>query len=110
MRSAVPTSVSVEPGPRLPEPVVFAAYFVTSEALTNIAKNARATSAAVDVIRRNGNLLVIIADDGTGGADPAAGTGLRGLTDRVEALGGTLHVGDRPAGGTLVAAALPIDR
>ena len=110
MRSAVPTSVSVEPGPRLPEPVAFAAYFVTSEALTNIAKYARATSASVDVTRRDGNLVVTIADDGIGGADPAGGSGLRGLADRVDALGGTLHVGDRPAGGTLVAAELPLER
>jgi signal transduction histidine kinase len=110
LRSAVPTSESVEPGPRLPEPVAFAAYFVTSEALTNIAKYARATSASVDVTRRDGNLVVTIADDGIGGADPAGGSGLRGLADRVDALGGTLHVGDRPAGGTLVAAELPLDR
>ncbi len=110
LRSAVPTTVSVEPGPRLPEPVAFAAYFVTSEALTNIAKYARATSASVDVTRRNGSLVVTIADDGVGGADPAGGTGLRGLNDRVEALGGTLRVGDRPTGGTVVAAELPLDR
>jgi signal transduction histidine kinase len=110
LRSAVPTTVSVEPGPRLPEPVAFAAYFVTSEALTNIAKYARATSASVDVTRRNGSLAVTITDDGVGGADPAGGTGLRGLNDRVEALGGTLRVGDRPTGGAVVAAELPLDR
>jgi signal transduction histidine kinase len=110
LRSAVPTTVSVEPGPRLPEPVAFAAYFVTSEALTNIAKYARATSASVDVTRRNGSLVVTITDDGVGGADPAGGTGLRGLNDRVEALGGTLRVGDRPTGGAVVAAELPLDR
>ena len=83
---------------------------MTSEALTNIAKYARATSASVDVTRRNGSLVVTIADDGIGGADPAGGTGLRGLNDRVEALGGTLRVGDRPTGGTVVAAELPLDR
>jgi signal transduction histidine kinase len=110
LRSAVPTSVSVESGPRLPEPVAFAAYFVTSEALTNIAKYARATSASVDVTRLDGDLAVSIADDGVGGADPAGGTGLRGLTDRVESLGGTLRVSDRPAGGTLVVAKLPLRR
>jgi signal transduction histidine kinase len=104
VRSAVPTTVTVQAGPRLPEPVAFAAYCVTSEALANIAKHARAGSASVRVARAGGRLLVEIEDDGVGGADPAHGTGLRGLADRVEALGGTLRLAERPGGGTVITA------
>jgi signal transduction histidine kinase len=107
LRSAVPTSVSVEPGPPLPEPVEFAAYFVASEALTNVAKYAQASAATVRVTRTGGVAVVEIGDDGVGGADPAAGTGLRGLADRVEALGGVLRVAGPPGGGTVVTAELP---
>lgn len=108
IRSAVPTTVEVEPGARIPEPVAFAVYFVTSEALTNIAKYARASRAEVRVTRPDGQVAVEIADDGVGGADLSRGTGLRGLVDRVEALGGHLRVADRPSGGTTVTARLPV--
>jgi signal transduction histidine kinase len=107
LRSAVPTTLSVEPGP-VPEPVAFAAYFVASESLTNVAKYAGASAATVRVTREEGALLVEIADDGVGGADPALGSGLRGLADRVEALGGALRVAERPGGGTVVGAVLPL--
>jgi signal transduction histidine kinase len=106
VRSAVPTTVSVQPGPRLPEPVAFAAYCVTSEALANIAKHAHADRASVRVARAGRRLVVEIEDDGVGGADPAHGSGLRGLADRVEALGGTFRLADRPGGGTLITAEL----
>ncbi|MEV6494087.1 ATP-binding protein, partial [Actinoplanes sp. NPDC051633] len=105
--SAVPTTVQIEPGPRMPEPVALASYFVTSEALTNIAKHAEATGATVRVRRPVGQVVVEIADDGIGGADVGRGSGLRGLQDRVEALGGTLQVGPAPSGGTMVTARLP---
>jgi len=107
LRSAVPTSLAVDPGP-VAEPVAFAAYFVASEALTNLAKYAHASAATVRVTHGDGTLLVEIADDGIGGADPALGSGLRGLADRVEALGGALWVADRPGGGTVVGAVLPL--
>jgi signal transduction histidine kinase len=107
VRSAVPTAVTVEPGPPLPEATAFAAYLVTSEALANVAKHARAGTASVRVIRRNGRVVLEISDDGVGGADPCRGTGLRGLTDRVEALGGSLHVRNGRMGGTIVSADLP---
>ena len=110
IRSTVPTTVTVEPGPVLPEPIAFAAYFVVSEALTNVAKYAHATTASVQVRRPGRHVVVDITDDGMGGADPSRGTGLRGLTDRVEALGGTFHVSDRAGAGTLVSARLPLDR
>jgi signal transduction histidine kinase len=109
VRSAVPTTVEVEPGPALPEPIAFAAYLVTAEALTNVARHARATSASVRVTREPGRLVVEVTDDGGGGADMSAGTGLRGLADRVEALDGTLHLGDSPTGGTVLMARLPVE-
>jgi signal transduction histidine kinase len=107
LRSVVPTTVSCEVGLRLPEPVAFAAYFVASEALANVAKYAHATAATVR-LRRNGVQAVIeIADDGVGGADPARGSGLRGLADRVEALDGRLRVSSPVNGGTVVTAEMP---
>jgi signal transduction histidine kinase len=108
MRSAVPTTVTVEPGPQLPDPIAFAVYLVISEALTNVARYAAATSASVRVSRTEPGLVVEVADDGVGGADMTRGTGLRGLADRVEALDGTLRVGDGPGGGTVVTAVLPV--
>ncbi|MBE8518215.1 sensor histidine kinase [Amycolatopsis sp. H6(2020)] len=106
-RSAVPTTVEYADGPRLPQPIEFAAYFVASEALANAAKHARAGVVTVRV-RRDGPMAVIeIADDGVGGVDPAAGSGLRGLTDRVEALRGHLTVVSPAGGGTVVRAELP---
>jgi signal transduction histidine kinase len=107
LRSAVPARLECEPGPRLPRPVEFAAYFVASEALANVAKYARATGVTVRLMRGDAVAVIEIADDGVGGADPAAGTGLRGLTDRVEALGGRLRVSSPPDGGTVVTAELP---
>ncbi len=108
LRSAVPTTVAYKTGPRLPAPVEFAAYFVASEALANIAKYAQASAATVRVSRTESDVLIEISDDGVGGADPAAGTGLRGLADRVEGLGGRFQVSGRPGGGTLVTAWLPV--
>ena len=80
------------PEERLPEPVETAAYYVVAEALTNVAKYAQASGVVVRVERLNGVARVEVADDGVGGADPARGSGLRGLADRVEALGGRLGV------------------
>jgi signal transduction histidine kinase len=106
-RSPVTATVSYETAGRLPPPVEFAAYFVASEALTNVAKYAGATAVAIRV-RRSGSLASIeIADDGAGGADAACGSGLRGLADRVEALGGHLRVASAPGEGTTIVAELP---
>jgi len=106
-RSTVPTTVSYEASGRLPDPVELAAYFVTSEALANVTKYARASTATVRV-RRNGRGAVIeIADDGVGGADDARGSGLRGLADRVGALDGTLGVVSPRGAGTIVRAEMP---
>jgi signal transduction histidine kinase len=107
LRSAVPTTLSVVPGDRLPEPVEFAAYYVASEALANVAKYAAASAATVRVTRADAGVEIEIADDGVGGADPSRGSGLRGLTDRVEALGGRLRLASPADGGTVVTAELP---
>jgi signal transduction histidine kinase len=107
LRSAVPTTVTCEPGPPLPEPVAFAAYFVASEALANVAKYAHATAATVRIRRPGLEAVIEITDDGVGGADPARGSGLRGLADRVEALDGRLRVSSPVNGGTVVTAELP---
>jgi signal transduction histidine kinase len=88
-------------------PVEAAAYYVVAEALANVAKYASADAVSVRVERRNGSAIVEVADDGVGGANPARGSGLRGLSDRVEALGGTLAV-ESPAGhGTRLRAEIP---
>jgi signal transduction histidine kinase len=107
-RAALPTTAVVDDGPRLPQPVEFAAYFVASEALANVAKHARASAAAIRLRRNGPDVEITITDDGVGGADPGRGTGLQGLTDRVEALGGRLDVGTSAEGGTVVTATLPL--
>ncbi|MFF4353047.1 sensor histidine kinase [Streptomyces sp. NPDC001530] len=101
-RAGLPVSVAVGVG-RLPPPVEAAAYFVCAEALTNIAKHAAATRASVEVVAEAGTIVVRVTDDGRGGAD-AQGSGLRGIADRVEALGGSITVGGGAAGGTLLVA------
>jgi PAS domain S-box-containing protein len=104
----LPVAVDVPLDERLPETVEAAAYFVVCEALTNVAKYAHASQARVHVGRSDGAAQVEIVDDGVGGADKHSGSGLRGLADRVEALGGRLVV-DSPAGeGTAVRALLPV--
>jgi signal transduction histidine kinase len=92
---------------RLPEPVEAAAYYVVAEALANVAKYASATAVSVRVQRRNGSAVVEVADDGVGGADPARGSGLRGLADRVEALGGVLALQSPPGAGTRLRVEIP---
>ena len=106
-RSPVPVTVAVPAG-RWPPAVEAAAYFVCSEALTNVAKYARASQVAVAVEEIGDRLTIRVVDDGIGGANPADGSGLRGLTDRIEALGGNLHVDSPPGGGTRVTAEVPL--
>jgi signal transduction histidine kinase len=92
---------------RLPEQLEVASYYLVSESLANIGKHAKATSASIDVSRSNGQVTVEIVDDGIGGADTEDGSGLRGLADRVEALGGRLRVWSPEGGGTRVRAEMP---
>jgi signal transduction histidine kinase len=106
-RSAVPVELSEVPEERLPMPVESAAYFVVAEALTNVARYAQATQAWVTVSRENGSAIVDVSDNGVGGADINAGTGLRGLQDRVAALDGKLELASSPDSGTTVRAVFP---
>jgi signal transduction histidine kinase len=92
----------------LPPDIELAAYFVVSESLTNARRYAGACAIEVRVGHVDDELLVEIVDDGCGGADPAAGTGLRGLADRIDTLGGRLEVDSRPGDGTRVSARLPL--
>src|SRR4051812_12841715 len=106
-RAPVPVRVTVDLDARLPEPIELAAYFLVSEGLTNVAKYARASTASIDVTRGNGDLVVEVSDDGVGGANADDGTGLRGLADRVEALGGCLRLESPAGGGTRMRAQIP---
>jgi signal transduction histidine kinase len=106
-RAPLPVELAAAPGERLPEAIELAAYFVVAESLTNVAKYAEATHATVNVERHNGRLVVQVADDGVGGADPARGTGLRGLADRLAVIEGRLDVESPPGRGTTVTARIP---
>jgi signal transduction histidine kinase len=108
-RAPLPVELEQTPAERLPDQVESAAYFVVAEALTNVAKYAEATHASVNVRRQNGQVLVEVSDDGVGGADPTTGSGLRGLLDRVSAVGGRLEVDSRPGQGTTIRASLPCE-
>ena len=107
LRAGMPVDLEISVG-RLDPAIEAAVYFLCSEALANAAKHARATGMAVAVTQSRGRLLVEIADDGVGGADPARGTGLRGLADRIEALGGRLSVESLPRQGTRLLAEIPV--
>jgi signal transduction histidine kinase len=106
-RAPLPVELNRDARERLPESIELAAYFVVSEALTNVAKYADATHAQVNVARRNGKLLVEVTDDGVGGADPGNGTGLRGLADRLAVIEGRLEVESPPGAGTTIRARIP---
>jgi signal transduction histidine kinase len=109
-RVPLPVELLVEPGGRAPEPVEGAAYYLVSEALTNILKHSNATRASVSVRRRGIQLVVAVTDDGAGGADRDNGSGLRGLADRIEALGGRLEVSSPPGAGTTLRAEIPLEQ
>jgi signal transduction histidine kinase len=106
-RAPLPVDLRPWSGARLPEAVELAAYFVVAEALTNVAKYADASHATVKLAREDGRLLVEVADDGVGGADPENGTGLRGLADRLAVLEGRLDVDSERGRGTTVRAQIP---
>jgi signal transduction histidine kinase len=106
-RSPLPVTVDVT-GERFPSAIEATAYFVVSEALTNVIKHAGARGAEVEVRVEDGRLRVAVRDDGAGGADAARGSGLTGLKDRVEALGGTIEVTSPAGGGTSLVARIPV--
>ena len=106
-RVPVPVEIAETPTERLPPLVEIASYYVIAEALTNITKYAQASSAEVRVHQLNGSVIVAVTDDGIGGADPAHGSGLRGLADRVAALDGRLEVLSAAGHGTTITARIP---
>ena len=108
-RAPLPVELEETPAERLPDRVESAAYFVVAEALTNVAKYAEASHASVNVRRHDGQVLVEVSDDGVGGADPQTGSGLRGLLDRLSAVGGSLEVDSPPGNGTTIRAAIPCE-
>jgi PAS domain S-box-containing protein len=107
-RSSMPVELSETLDERLPQPVEAAAYYIVAEALTNASKHARASRVRVLVRRENGSAIVGVADDGVGNADLRGGSGLRGLRDRVEALGGELELDSPDGAGTTLTARLPL--
>jgi PAS domain S-box-containing protein len=107
-RTPLPVEL-VAPENRLPGPVEAAAYYVVSEALANVAKYADASSVRVRIAQVNGSAYVEVSDDGVGGADPDRGSGLRGLTDRLAALHGTLRIESPPGAGTCIRAEIPLE-
>jgi signal transduction histidine kinase len=108
-RSAVPTEVHGQTDGRLPEQIEVAIYYVVSEALTNAAKHSQASVVRVDVGQGHGSVRLAVSDDGLGGADAARGSGLVGLADRVDAVGGTIDITSPPGKGTLLVVTFPTD-
>jgi GAF domain-containing protein len=106
-RSDVPVAVDVNLDERLPAPVEAAAYYIASEALTNVAKHAHANVVELIAANDDGILTLEVRDDGVGGVDAGRGSGILGLTDRVEALGGTISITSPPRGGTTLSVRLP---
>jgi PAS domain S-box-containing protein len=106
-RAPVAVEIVDIPDERLPEPVEAAAYYLIAEALTNVTKYAQASTVRVRVAASDGEVVVDVSDDGVGGANPSAGSGLRGLADRVEALGGSLEVVSPAGAGTSLRAEIP---
>jgi signal transduction histidine kinase len=107
-RPALPVRLRIGVPGRLPESLEVAAYYVVSEALANATKHSGAAAIEVDVAVHDGTLVVRVCDDGAGGVDETRGSGILGLRDRVEALGGTLTVASPPSGGTVIQAGLPV--
>src|SRR5918995_3312731 len=107
-RARLPVEIVDMPDVRLPEPVEAAAFYLIAEALTNVTKYAQASTVRVRVAASDASVVVEVSDDGVGGADPAAGSGLRGLADRVETLGGSLEVVSPAGSGTTLRAEIPL--
>jgi signal transduction histidine kinase len=107
-RSPFPVAIAGVPALRLPEPIEAALYYVVAESLTNAAKHSGATEGSVELSTTPERVMVKIRDNGSGGASLNTGTGLRGLVDRIEALGGELRLQSHPGGGTVIQAELPL--
>jgi signal transduction histidine kinase len=109
-RSAVPVTLTVPASRRLPERIEVTAYYAASELLTNAVKHARASTVRVTIGQPGNTLHLSVRDDGAGGADPARGSGLTGLHDRVQAIGGTVAIHSPAGAGTTVLVTLPLDQ
>ncbi|MGH2797461.1 MAG: sensor histidine kinase [Thermoleophilaceae bacterium] len=109
-RMPIPVEIVGMPDERLPDAVEAGAYYLIAEALTNVTKYAQPSTVRVRVAARDARVVVDVSDDGVGGADPAGGSGLRGLVDRVEALGGSLEVVSPAGAGTSLRAEIPLDQ
>jgi signal transduction histidine kinase len=107
-RSPVPVSLDLRAHERLPERLEVTAYYVISEALANAAKHAKASAVHIDIKEAGEAIRITVRDDGVGGADPARGSGLVGLKDRIAAVGGTLSIRSRPGKGTTLEADVPV--
>jgi PAS domain S-box-containing protein len=107
-RASVPVEIAEIPDERLPEPIEAAAYYLIAEALTNVTKYAQASAVTVRVVVGDSRVVVVVSDDGVGGADPAGGSGLRGLADRVETLGGSIEIVSPAGVGTTLRAEIPL--
>jgi signal transduction histidine kinase len=107
-RSPIPVDLTCDLEERLPPPYEAALYFTASEAIANVAKHARASCASVKVERNGAAVAIEVIDDGVGGVDPSRGSGVRGLADRVESLGGALFVASAPGDGTTLRAIIPL--
>jgi signal transduction histidine kinase len=108
-RSPVPVELDLHGEGRLPESVVVGAYYIVSEAVTNAVKHAHASVVNVELDARDGIARLAIRDDGIGGADPGHGSGLIGLRDRIDALGGTLEIISPPGNGTTLSIEIPVE-
>jgi signal transduction histidine kinase len=106
-RSPIPITISEVPQQRFPAAIEATAYFVVSEALANVAKHSQASTARVAIRTVPDSLVVTVSDDGSGGATPDGGSGLRGLSDRVAAVGGRLRIDSPPGAGTRLEADIP---
>jgi signal transduction histidine kinase len=108
-RSPIPTEMDISLAERPPARAEAAAYYIVSEALTNVAKHARASSAQVSVTAEERSLVIVVRDDGVGGAERAPGGGLQGLEDRTAAIGGRISITSPAGGGTRLVAEIPCD-
>jgi signal transduction histidine kinase len=107
-RATLPVEIAIEVERRLPAPVEAAAYFLVAEALTNVVRYARASGARVDIAMDDDDLVVSVTDDGIGGVDVAAGSGLRGLQDRLATVDGRMEIDSRPGEGTRLTGRIPV--
>jgi signal transduction histidine kinase len=107
-RATLPVEIEMDVDRRLPAPVEAAAYFLIAEALTNVSRYARATGARVQIEVDGDDLVVTVTDDGVGGVDVAAGSGLRGLQDRLATVDGSLEIDSTPGEGTRVTGRIPV--